>query len=35
MILAACIESGIGVLYSEDIPGLDSLGPLRIVNPFM
>ena len=34
MILAACVEAGADVLYSEDIPGLDAVGTLRVVNPF-
>ena len=34
MILAACLESGVEVLYSEDVPGLDALGPLKVLNPF-
>lgn len=34
MILAACLDSGIEVLYSEDVPGLDALGSLKVLNPF-
>ncbi len=34
LILAACLDSGIDILYSEDVPGLDSLGSLKVVNPF-
>jgi predicted nucleic acid-binding protein len=33
-ILAACAETGVDVLYSEDVPGLDTIGGLRVVNPF-
>ena len=35
LILAACIEAGVDILYSEDVPGLTSLGALRVVNPFI
>lgn len=34
LILAACAEAGVEILYSEDVPGLPDLGPLRVVNPF-
>ena len=33
MIVAACLESGITRLYSEDLPGC-SPEPLEIINPF-
>lgn len=33
MILAACAEAGVEILYSEDIPGV-ALNSPRIVNPF-
>jgi predicted nucleic acid-binding protein len=33
-ILAACVEAGVDVLYSEDVPGIDTTGALRVVNPF-
>jgi predicted nucleic acid-binding protein len=33
-ILAACIEADVDVFYSEDVPGLDTVGALRVVNPF-
>ena len=33
-ILAACVEAGVDVHYSEDVPGLDTMGALRVVNPF-
>jgi predicted nucleic acid-binding protein len=34
LILAACAEAGVEVLYSEDVPGLPTLGSLKVVNPF-
>jgi predicted nucleic acid-binding protein len=34
LIVAACLESGVETLYSEDIPGREAFGPLKIVNPF-
>jgi len=34
MILAACSEAGVEILYSEDVPGLPPIGGLRVVNPF-
>lgn len=34
MILAACLDAGAQLLYSEDVPGLAKTGALRIVNPF-
>ena len=33
MILAACTEAGVEILYSEDVPGL-ALGVLKVINPF-
>ena len=33
MILAACTEAGVEILYSEDVPGL-ALGGLKVINPF-
>jgi predicted nucleic acid-binding protein len=33
-ILAACQDANVSTLYSEDIPGLANLDPLRVVNPF-
>jgi predicted nucleic acid-binding protein len=33
-ILVACVEAGVDVLYAEDVPGLDMIGALRVVNPF-
>jgi predicted nucleic acid-binding protein len=34
LILAACVEAGVDVLYSEDVPGLQSLETVRVINPF-
>jgi len=34
MIVAACLEAGVGRLYSEDVPGQALPGELEIVNPF-
>jgi predicted nucleic acid-binding protein len=34
VILAACKEANVDLLYSEDVPGLPDLGSLRVVNPF-
>ena len=34
LILAACVEAGVETLYSEDLPGLSTLGGLQVVNPF-
>src|ERR1039458_10359564 len=32
MILGACLEAGVDTFYSEDEPGLPTIGPLRILN---
>ncbi|MBI2836817.1 MAG: PIN domain-containing protein [Acidobacteria bacterium] len=34
MILAACIEAGVDILYSEDVPGLGTAREIRVINPF-
>jgi predicted nucleic acid-binding protein len=34
LILAACVEAGVETLYSEDLPGFESVDGVRIVNPF-
>ena len=34
LILAACSEAGVEILYSEDVPGILMLGTLKVVNPF-
>jgi predicted nucleic acid-binding protein len=35
MIVSSCLEAGVSVLYSEDLPGNRAPEPLRIVNPFV
>lgn len=34
LILAACAEAGVEILYSEDVPGLPNVGGFQVVNPF-
>lgn len=34
LIVSACLEEGVETFYSEDIPGSDAFGPLKIINPF-
>lgn len=34
LILAACLEAGVNVLYSEDVPALKHFETVRVVNPF-
>jgi predicted nucleic acid-binding protein len=34
LILSACAEAGVEILYSEDVPGLPAVGALQVVNPF-
>jgi predicted nucleic acid-binding protein len=34
LILAACLEAGVEIFYSEDLPGFDDFEGLQIVNPF-
>jgi predicted nucleic acid-binding protein len=34
LILAACAEAGVTILYSEDVPGSPTVGALQVVNPF-
>lgn len=34
LVIAACLEAGVEVLYSEDLPGRAPPTGLRIVNPF-
>lgn len=34
LILAACVEAGVEIFYSEDLPGFDGLAGVQIVNPF-
>jgi predicted nucleic acid-binding protein len=34
LILAACVEAGVDILYSEDVPGLQTFEAVRVINPF-
>jgi predicted nucleic acid-binding protein len=34
LILAACVEAGVDIFYSEDVPGFDDFEGVRVVNPF-
>lgn len=34
LILAACVEAGVDVLYSEDVPGLQTFESVTVINPF-
>jgi predicted nucleic acid-binding protein len=34
LILAACLDAGVDVLYSEDVPAVQMFQTLRVVNPF-
>ena len=34
MILGACVDAGVHILYSEDVPGLSTVGGLQVINPF-
>ena len=34
LILAACVEAGVEILYSEDVPGFDDFEGVRVVDPF-
>jgi predicted nucleic acid-binding protein len=34
MILGSCLAAGVEILYSEDVPGLDAVERLRVINPF-
>ena len=34
LIIAACVEAGVDIFYSEDLPGFDDVEGTRIVNPF-
>ncbi|MDP9193721.1 MAG: PIN domain-containing protein [Acidobacteriota bacterium] len=34
LIIAACVEAGVDVLYSEDLPGLSTFETVRVINPF-
>jgi predicted nucleic acid-binding protein len=32
--LAACVEAGVEILYSEDLPGVGDFECVRVINPF-
>jgi predicted nucleic acid-binding protein len=34
LILAACLDAGVDVLYSEDVPALKNFETVRVINPF-
>jgi predicted nucleic acid-binding protein len=34
LILAACVEAGVEIFYSEDLPDFEDFEGVRIVNPF-
>ena len=34
LILAACVEAGVEIFYSEDLPGFDDFEGVRVINPF-
>ena len=34
LVLAACVEAGVEILYSEDLPGFEDFENVRVVNPF-
>jgi predicted nucleic acid-binding protein len=34
LIVAACADADINILYSEDLPGANPIGGVRVVNPF-
>jgi predicted nucleic acid-binding protein len=34
LVLAACVEAGVEIFYSEDLPGFDDFDGVRVVNPF-
>jgi len=34
LILAACLDSGVDVLYSEDVPAVETFETVRVINPF-
>ena len=34
VILAACVEAGVEILYSEDLPGFEDFGGVRVITPF-
>src|SRR5262245_57297759 len=34
LILAACVEASVKILYSEDLPGFQEFEGVRVINPF-
>jgi predicted nucleic acid-binding protein len=34
LIIAACVDAGLDILYSEDVPGFDNFEGVRVINPF-
>jgi hypothetical protein len=34
LILAACVDAGVDVLYSEDVPAVETFETVRVINPF-
>jgi hypothetical protein len=34
LILAACLDAGVDVLYSEDVPAIETFQTVRVINPF-
>ena len=34
LILAACVEASVEILYSEDLPGFEDFEGVRVINPF-
>jgi predicted nucleic acid-binding protein len=34
LILAACLDAGVDVLYSEDVPAVETFETVRVINPF-
>jgi predicted nucleic acid-binding protein len=34
LILAACLDAGVDILYSEDVPAVTTFQTVRVINPF-
>ena len=34
LILGACVDAAVEILYSEDLPGFDDFEGVRVINPF-
>ena len=34
LVIAACLEAGVDVLYSEDVPAVEAFKTVRVINPF-